>query len=92
VRVNFLRLGAYSLDIDIFAYVFASDWAEFLRIQEDLLLSVMGIVHQVGAEVAFPSHTTYLAAESTETLARLVPRSVTTRQTDTLTKERGVRQ
>jgi MscS family membrane protein len=88
--VNFLRLSAYSLDVDVFAYVFASDWAEFLRIQQDLLLSVIGIVHQSGTDVAFPSRTTYLAAESTEMLARLIPRFAATRQTDTISKERGV--
>ena len=90
LRVNFLRLSAFSFDIDIFAYVFACDWAEFLRIQEELLLSVINIVHRAGAEVAFPSHTTYLAAESTEMLARLIPRFAATRQTDTLDEERGV--
>ncbi len=73
VRVNFLRLSAFSLDVDMFSYVFASDWNEFLRIQEELLLSVIEIVHQAGAEVAFPSHTTYLAEDSTKKRARLVP-------------------
>jgi MscS family membrane protein len=81
VRVNFLRLSAFSLDVDIFSYVFAGDWAEFLRIQEELLLSVIEIVHHAGAEVAFPSHTTYLAGDSTEKLARLVPQLAATRRT-----------
>jgi len=92
VRVNLLRLSAYSLDVEIFAYVFANDWPDFLRMQQELLLSVIGIVHQVGAEVAFPSNTTYLAAESTEMLARLVPRFSATPQTDAPNKERGVQQ
>ena len=30
VRVEFLRLGTFSLDIDVFAYVFADDWNRFL--------------------------------------------------------------
>lgn len=90
VRVNFLRLSAFSLDVDIFSYVFAGDWTEFLRIQEELLLSVIEIVHQAGAEVAFPSHTTYLAADSTERLARLIPQLAAIRRTEELDKERGV--
>jgi MscS family membrane protein len=90
LRVNFLRLGAFSFDIDIFAYVFACDWVDFLRIQEELLLSVISIVHRAGAQVAFPSHTTYLAEESAEMLGRLIPRFAATRQTDTLDEERGV--
>ncbi len=90
VRVNFLRMSAFSLDVDIFSYVFAGDWAEFLRIQEGLLLRVIEIVHQAGAEVAFPSQTTYLATDSTEQLARMVPQFDGTRRTEVLDKERGV--
>jgi len=90
VRVNFLRLSAFSLDVDIFSYVFADDWAEFLRIQQELLFRVIGIVHQAGAEVAFPSHTTYLATDSTEHRAHLVPQFAGTRRTEVLDKERGV--
>ncbi len=89
-RVNFLRLSTFSLDVDIFSYVFADDWTEFLRVQEELLLSVIEVVRQAGAEVAFPSHTTYLAADSTERLARLIPQLVTIRGTEELDKERGV--
>lgn len=73
VRVNFLRLSTFSLDVDIFAYVFARDWVGFLHIQEELLLSVMDIVKQAGAEIAFPSQTMYLAAHPPQTLAHLVP-------------------
>ena len=73
VRVNFLRLNAFSLDVDIFAYVFARDWADFLQIQEELLLSVMDIVQQAGAEIALPSQTTYLAAHSSDNLSHLIP-------------------
>ncbi len=90
VRVNFLRLSSFSLDVDIFSYVFAADWPEFLRIQEELLLRVIEIVHHAGAEVAFPSHTTYLSTNSTEQLARLVPQFAGTRRTEALDKERGV--
>ena len=38
VRVRFLRLGSYSLDVEVFAYVLARDWDHFLEIQEQLLL------------------------------------------------------
>ncbi len=89
-RVNFLRLSAFSLDVDIFAYVFARDWTEFLRIQEELLLSVIEIVHKAGAEVAFPSQTTYLAADSAEKLARLIPQFAAAHRIEALDKEHGV--
>ncbi|HEX4921132.1 MAG TPA: mechanosensitive ion channel family protein, partial [Candidatus Bathyarchaeia archaeon] len=35
VRVRLIRLGPSSLDVDVFGYVFARDWNDFLRIQEE---------------------------------------------------------
>lgn len=66
VRVRFIRLGAFSLDIEIFSYIFARDWNEFLSIQEELLLHTMEIVQRSGAQVAFPSQTMYLANDPSE--------------------------
>ncbi len=60
VRVRFLRLGAFSLDIDIFAYLRAGDWNHFLEVQESLLFGVTDIVVRAGAEIAFPSQTMYV--------------------------------
>jgi MscS family membrane protein len=57
-----LRLGAFSLEIEVSAYVWAKEWNEFLEIQEELLLCIMEIVQRAGAEIAFPSQTMYLAA------------------------------
>ncbi len=68
VRVSFIRLGAFSLDLDIFAYVYARDWNHFLEIQEEMLLSVMDIVQKAGAEIAFPSQTMYIAADPSDKL------------------------
>lgn len=61
VRVRFFRLGSFSLDVDVFAYLYAHDWNHFLEIQEQLLFSVTDIVHRAGAEIAFPSQTMYVA-------------------------------
>jgi MscS family membrane protein len=69
VRVRFLRLGAFSLDVDVFAYVFARDWNHFLEIQEQLLFAVTGIVEKAGTEIAFPSQTMYV----TNTQGALTP-------------------
>lgn len=61
VRVRFFRLGPFSLDVDVFAYVFARDWNHFLEVQEQLLLRVTEIVSRSGTSIAFPSQTMYLA-------------------------------
>ena len=41
IRVNFLRFGPSSLDVEVFAYVLAVDWNQFLEIQERLLLRII---------------------------------------------------
>jgi MscS family membrane protein len=75
VRVRFLRLGAYSLDVEVVAYVLARDWDHFLEVQEQLLFAVTDLVSRVGAEMAFPSQTMYMAntGEPPATAARAVP-------------------
>jgi MscS family membrane protein len=64
VRVRLLRLGAFSLDVDVFAYVRARDWSDFLAIQEELLFEVTNIVSRAGAEIAFPSQRMYVTGPS----------------------------
>jgi MscS family membrane protein len=61
VRVRLFRFGPSSLDIELFAYIFASDWGQFMEIQEELLLGVMEIVERSGAAIALPSQTLYVA-------------------------------
>jgi MscS family membrane protein len=68
VRVRFVRFGASSVDVEIFAYVFASDWNNFLEIQEELLYGIMDIVQSVGAAIALPSTSIYLAIEKSDKL------------------------
>lgn len=63
-RVRFVRLGSFSLDIEIFAYINAVDFAEFLEVQEDLLLRIMDVVEQSGSGFAFPSQTLYMARDT----------------------------
>jgi MscS family membrane protein len=63
-RIRFVGFGAYSLDLEIFAYVRTTDFAEFLAIREDLYLRIMDIVAASGSGFAFPSQTTYLGRDS----------------------------
>jgi len=63
-RIRFVGFGGSSLDLEIFAYVRATEMPEFLAIQEDLLLRIMDIIAKAGTGVAFPSRTTYLAKDT----------------------------
>ena len=72
VRVRFVRFGSSSLDVDIFAYVFAPDWNNFLEIQEELLFGIMDTVRKAGAEIAFPSQSLYLAGDGSDKLTQAI--------------------
>lgn len=62
-RVRFVGFGAFSLDLEVFAYIKTSDWAEFLRIRQELLLEIMNVVDASGSGFAFPSQTIYTATD-----------------------------
>jgi MscS family membrane protein len=62
-RIRFIGFGAYSLDLEIFAYVTTSDWAEFLGVREDVFLRIMDLVEASGTGFAFPSQTLYLGKD-----------------------------
>ena len=53
--VRFVGVGAYSLDIEIFAYILTGDGDEFLRIQQDLLLKILDAVAAAGTALALPT-------------------------------------
>lgn len=62
-RVRFIGFGPSSLDLEVFAYAMTRDWAEFLGIQEDVLLRIMDIVEQSGTAFAFPSRALYFTRD-----------------------------
>jgi len=56
--VRFVGIGTYSLDIEIFIYVRTLDGDEFMKIQQDLFLSIMDAVHAAGTALAVPTQAT----------------------------------
>jgi MscS family membrane protein len=63
-RVRFIGFGAYSLDVEIFAYILSADYNAYLGIVEDLNLRIMDVVEEAGTGFAFPSQTTYLTRDA----------------------------
>jgi MscS family membrane protein len=57
IRVRFLRFGPFSLDVEVFAYVFAANWDGFLETQQELLLDAMKIIERSGTAIALPAQT-----------------------------------
>lgn len=62
-RVRFVGFGAYSKDLEVFAYINCQDHNVFLATQEDLLLRMEEIILTGGSGFAFPSQTAYLARD-----------------------------
>jgi MscS family membrane protein len=53
-RVRLIRLGAFSFDVEVFAYLTARDWSHFLELQEALLFGVTDAVERAGTGLALP--------------------------------------
>ncbi len=62
-RVRFAEFGNASLNIEIFSYVLAANYDDYVEIKEDLLLRMMDVVEKSGTGFAFPSQTIYLAKD-----------------------------
>jgi MscS family membrane protein len=63
LRVRFLRVGAYTLDVEVFAYVLAADFPAYLEVQEELLFLILDAIEAAGTGLAMPSQMTYVAGE-----------------------------
>ena len=63
LMVNFVSCGPSSLDFFIYTFTKTTDWATFHGIKQDILLRVLAIIADEGAEVAFPTRTLLLESE-----------------------------
>lgn len=55
--VNFNSFGASSLDFFVYTFTRTTDWVHYHEIKQDVLLKILAIVHDHGADVAFPTTT-----------------------------------
>ena len=61
IRVRVVRFAPSSIDVEISVYLFARDWDNFLELQEELLLDIMGVIDRNGSSIAFPTQTIQMA-------------------------------
>lgn len=73
VLVNFSRFGAYSIDVIINAYVKKTDLVEFSATKEQILFKIISIVHEHGAEMAYPTSVSVIHANPTIETTRSTP-------------------
>lgn len=58
--VNFNGYGASSLDFFIYTFTKTTDWIHFHDVKQDVLLKILAIIADHGADVAFPTSTIHL--------------------------------
>ena len=68
-RVRLHRLGPFSFDIEIYAYVLARDWNGYLEIQEQLLFGITETVERAGTALALPSQMMYVGGQTPQNTA-----------------------
>ena len=61
--VNFNAFAPSSMDFFIYTFTKTTDWIHFHEIKEDVLLRVLKIVEDEGAQMAFPTSTIHLGDE-----------------------------
>jgi len=57
--VNFNSYGPSSLDFFIYTFTKTTDWVKYHEVKQDVLLKILSIIAQEGAEVAFPTSTVH---------------------------------
>lgn len=55
--VNFNKYNASSLDFFVYTFTKTTNWVEYHRIKQDVLLQILAIIHELGGDVAFPTTT-----------------------------------
>ena len=65
--VNFVSCGPSSLDFFIYTFTKTTNWVEFHAIKQDILLKVLAIIKNHGAEVAFPTQTLHIGNDGVVT-------------------------
>lgn len=60
VIVNFNKFAASSLDFFVYCFTKTTNWVEFHRVKQDVLLKVIEIIQAHGAQCAFPTSTLHI--------------------------------
>lgn len=58
--VNFNSFAPSSLDFFIYTFTKTTNWIRFHEIKQDVLLQIVGIIENEGAEIAFPTSTLHV--------------------------------
>lgn len=61
LMVNFDRFAPSSLDFFIYTFTKTTKWAHYHEVKQDVLLRIIRIIEEEGAQIAFPTSTLHIA-------------------------------
>ena len=61
--VNFNAFSEFSLDFFVYTFTKTTNWIEYHKVKQDVLVRIMEIVNRHGGEMAFPTQTIHLPDE-----------------------------
>jgi len=64
--VKFTEFGPSSLDIFVYCFTASTAWTEHLAVKQEVNLTLMQMVQDMGMSIAFPTRTVHLVSESPE--------------------------
>ena len=62
--VNFNSFAASSLDFFIYTFTKTTNWIRFHEVKQDVLLKIIDIIKEEGAEFAYPTSTLHIAGNA----------------------------
>jgi len=71
--IRFIGLGSYSLDLEVFVYVLTTDGDEFLKIQQELLLTILDEIAAAGTALALPTQASVDYSSARPSVPEAVP-------------------
>lgn len=69
LMVNFDKFSSSSLDFFIYTFTKTREWVKYHEIKQDILLKIMNIIEQEGAEIAFPTSTLHINRELVDNIS-----------------------
>ncbi|WP_394244448.1 mechanosensitive ion channel family protein [Vibrio astriarenae] len=66
--VNFNGYGASSLDLMVYTFTKTVNWVFFHEVKQDVLLKILNIIHEHGADIAYPTQTLNVINDRQESL------------------------
>ena len=66
LMVNLNKFAPSSLDFFVYCFTKTTDWAEYHKVKQAVLLEIVDIIEQHEAEIAFPTSTIHIEQQQAE--------------------------